>query len=116
MAKDDNQPVTRKYIRDTLDNSLVSYATKKDLKTLEMSVSGMISDAADRTDKGFDRLMKYIDKGLAENRRYAAVLAEQNRHEIANANHDEIEVIKDRQQKHNKRIGRLEKQVGLINA
>jgi len=88
MVNDDNAP-----------------ATKKDLRLLKSEISSKI----DGFDSRMDRLDKKMDQFKDEILRHFDLTAENIRHDLAGANRDEIEMVKDR-------VTRLERHTGLVAA
>ncbi|MDP7454624.1 MAG: hypothetical protein QF809_03765 [Candidatus Peribacteraceae bacterium] len=86
MANDDNQP-----------------ATRKDLFILEKKIDNRFD--------GFEMILKIWKDEIY---RHFGVISEDTRHDAMGANKDTIELIKDKQQKHDVRIRKLEDHVGMI--
>ncbi len=60
------------------------------------------------------KLETKIESWKEEIIRHFGVIADETRHDAIGANHDTIEMVKDRQQIHNIRIKKLEDHVGII--
>ena len=104
---------------------LKRFATKEDLK----KEIGKIEKRLDIHDAQFDILSKYIhdqiqelktelyeyiENKAVETHRHMGVIADELRHDALGANKDQIELLKDTDGKHEKRIHRLEARAGIV--
>ncbi|MEX1112815.1 MAG: hypothetical protein WEC84_05120 [Candidatus Andersenbacteria bacterium] len=100
---DPNEPVTRGEFNEAMqavNTAFQKVATKDDLKALEQRFDGLegrMNNGFQEIDKRFDELFDKID-------RYIDVRVDN----VTGINRDEVSLIKDKQQQHEKRISALE--------
>ncbi|MBI3332278.1 hypothetical protein HYZ99_04990 [Candidatus Peregrinibacteria bacterium] len=91
--KDDSKPATK--------GDLKKFSTKDDLKKSEERMHQIIKSELQKNDRS-DEVMRHFDVRL-----------EEIRHDLKGANKDQIEVLKDHDQDHQRRIVRLEHATGV---
>lgn len=78
-------------------------ATKGDLDLLRESLEGRMQRQAERFEAWKDEIIRHFD-----------VIAEDLRHDLLGAHHDEVELLKDAREDHERRIRRLEQSTGVL--
>ena len=111
MADDDTAPATK--------GDLAALALKTDVAALRKDVTALgkeLSDRLDGHDRQFETLLKAMKAEGEETRRHFDVVAEKIHGDVAGANKDEIEVLKDTDANHDRRIEAIEGHLGLPSA
>ena len=116
MTNDDSSPATKKDIKEInvrLDSHDEQFIKVLDFIKAESDDTRKYIDMKHEEtmiyiDKKHEETMIYIDKKHEETMRYFDVVAEDIRHDFGSANREEIDVLKDRTNNHEKRIKRLE--------
>jgi hypothetical protein len=83
-----------------------SPATKADIKGFVEHVDATIKELYDANERWKDEILNEV-------KRHFDVAVEDIRHDLEGANRDEIDVLKDSKRDHEKRITRLEQNVGV---
>ncbi len=111
MTDDATAPATK--------GDLAALARKTDVAALRKDFTELetkLSDRLDGHDRQFDTLLQTMKAEGEETRRHFDVVAEKIHGDVAGVNKDEIEVLKDTDVNHEKRIGAIEGKLGLPSA
>jgi len=108
MAKDSQSLATKKDIQILMDKMGKTYDR---IERLHEDNAKWKDEILDTMDKRMDKRLKESEDKIINN---FNVVAENIHHDTAGANKDEIEVLKDSRQNHEKRIIKLEKHTSLV--
>lgn len=88
-------------------------ATKADIHALMEHIDGSIKDLYDANERWKDEILKANERWKEEILRHFDVTVETIRHDLEGAHRDDIQLLKDTHRRHEERLMRLERHVGL---